>query len=133
MSAFSESKREGRKEGRKCFYLTTHSTHFILRLYDVGHMLKDHSDNEREETRRRHMGYSFHLTARVLFYMHDPRDRISHTTAFVIQVVEHWLELEVGQWVHPMKDRSDNQSHHERTLLPRSPCVLTTDDSGHLG
>ena len=30
---------EGRKE---MFYLTTHSTHFILRLYGVGHMVKDH-------------------------------------------------------------------------------------------
>ena len=34
----------GRKE---MFYLTTHSTHFILRLYGVGHMVKDHSDSER--------------------------------------------------------------------------------------
>ena len=29
------------------FYLTTHSTHFILRLYGVRHMVKDHSDSER--------------------------------------------------------------------------------------
>ena len=29
------------------FYLTTHSTHFILRLYGVGHMVKDHSDREK--------------------------------------------------------------------------------------
>ena len=53
---------QGRKE---MFYLTTHSKHFIygrkegnvlfndalntfyLRLYCVGHMVKDHSDNER--------------------------------------------------------------------------------------
>ena len=28
------------------FYLMTHSTHFILRLYGVGHMVKDHSDSE---------------------------------------------------------------------------------------
>ena len=53
----------GRKE---MFHLTTHSTHFIygrmegnvlfndalnlfyLRLYGVGHMVKDHSDSERE-------------------------------------------------------------------------------------
>ena len=34
----------GRKE---MFYLTTHSTHFILRLYGVGHMIKDLSDSER--------------------------------------------------------------------------------------
>ena len=33
----------GRKE---MFYLTTHSTHFILRLYGIGHMVKDHSDHE---------------------------------------------------------------------------------------
>ena len=36
------------KEGRKeMFYLTTHSTHYILRLYGVGHMVKDHSDSEK--------------------------------------------------------------------------------------
>ena len=52
--------------------------------------------------------------------MHHPTDRIAHTTAFVTPVVEHWLERETAQWVHPMKDRSDDPSHHERTLLPRS-------------
>ena len=44
----------------------------------------------------------------------------THTTAFVTPVVEHWLEREIAQWVHPMKDRSDVPSHHERTLLLRS-------------
>ena len=34
----------GRKE---MFYLTMHSTHFILRLYGVGYMVKDYSDSER--------------------------------------------------------------------------------------
>ena len=34
----------GRKE---MFYLTTHSTHFILRLYGIRHMVKDHSDSEK--------------------------------------------------------------------------------------
>ena len=48
--------------------------------------------------------------------MHDPTDRIAHTTAFVTPVVER----EIAQWVHPMKDRSDDPSHHERTLLSRS-------------
>ena len=28
-------------------YLTTHATHFILRLYGVGHIVNDHSDTER--------------------------------------------------------------------------------------
>ena len=52
--------------------------------------------------------------------MHHPRDRIIHTTAFVTPVVEHWLEQEIAQWVHPMNDRSNDPSHHERTLLPWS-------------
>ena len=52
--------------------------------------------------------------------MHHPTDRIAHTTAFVTPVVEHWLEREIAEWVQPMKDRFNDQSHHERTLLPRS-------------
>ena len=36
-------------EGRKdMFYLTMHSTHFYLRLYGVGHMVKDHSESKRK-------------------------------------------------------------------------------------
>ena len=31
-----------------------------------------------------------------------------------------WLEREIAQWVHSLKDWSDDPSHHERTLLPRS-------------
>ena len=37
--------------------------------------------------------------------MHHPTDRIVHTMAFVIPVVEHWLD----------GDRSDDPSHHERS------------------
>ena len=44
----------------------------------------------------------------------------THTTAFFTPVVEHWLEREIAQWVHPMKDQSDDPSHHERTILPWS-------------
>ena len=40
--------------------------------------------------------------------MHHPTDRITHTTAFVTPVVEHWLEREIAQLVHPTKDRSDD-------------------------
>ena len=49
--------------------------------------------------------------------MHHTTDRIAHTTAFVTPVVEHWLEREIAQGVHPMKDRSDNPSHHERPTI----------------
>ena len=31
--------------------------------------------------------------------MHHSTDRITHTTAFVTPVVEHWLEREIAQWV----------------------------------
>ena len=48
--------------------------------------------------------------------MHHPTDRITHTTAFVTPVVDHWLEREIAQWVDPMKDRSDDPPHHEQTL-----------------
>ena len=51
--------------------------------------------------------------------MHHPTDKITHTTAFVTPVVEHWLEREIAQWVHSMKDRSDDPSHHlSYVLLP---------------
>ena len=40
--------------------------------------------------------------------MHHPIDRIVHTTAFDTPVVEHWMEREIAQWVHPrtMSERS---------------------------
>ena len=99
------------------FYLTTHSTHFIY-----GYIASDIWLRTilivRKKTRCRHIGYSFRLTARVLLYA--PSHRQDHTTAFVTPVVEHWMEREIAQWVYPMKGRSDDPSHHERTLLPRS-------------
>ena len=52
---------------REMFYLTTHSTHFIY-----GYMASDTWLRTipivRKETRCRHIGYSFRLTARVLLY-----------------------------------------------------------------
>ena len=65
------------------------------------------------------MGYSFRLTARVLLYAPSHRQDSTYHT-FVTPVVEHWLEWEIAHWVHPMKDRSHNPSHHERMLLPWS-------------
>ena len=66
------------KEGRKkeMFYLTTHSTHFIY-----GYMASDIWLRTilivRKETRCRHIGYSFRLTARVLLCA--PSDREDNT------------------------------------------------------
>ena len=99
-------------------------------------MVKDHSDSERgnplpphgllfpirtiqmarKETRCHHICYSFRLQ-QGLFYMHHSTDRIAYTTAFVTPVVEHWMEREIAEWVHPMKDRSDDPSHHESLYM----------------
>ena len=82
-------------------------------------MVKDHSDRERGNPLPPH-GVLFLISSKGYFICITPIDRIIHTTAFVTPVVEHWLEREIVQWVHPMKDRSDDPSHHERTFLPRS-------------
>ena len=56
-----------RDREREMFYLTTHSTHFIY-----GYMASDIWLRTilivRKETRCRHIGYSYRLTARVLLY-----------------------------------------------------------------
>ena len=58
------------------------STLFYLRLYGVIHMVKDHSDR-REETRCRHIGYSFQLEARVLLYASSHRqDNTYHSICY---------------------------------------------------
>ena len=106
-----------REREREMFYLTTHSTHFIY-----GYMTSDIWLRTilivRKETRCRHIGYSYRLTARVL-YMHNPTDRIAHTTAFVTPVVEHWPQREIAQWVH----------HEGSIRRPIAPCAnaLTTE------
>ena len=79
---------------------------FYLWLYGVGHMVKDHSDSEIGNPLPPH-GLLFPINS-----------------TLVTQVVEHWLEREIAQWVHPMKDRSNDPSHHERTLLTLSYNLL---------
>ena len=54
------------------FYLTTHSTHFTYG-YMASHIWLRNTQIVREETRCRHMGYSFRLTARVLLYAQSHR------------------------------------------------------------
>ena len=64
------------------FYLMTHSTHFILQLYGIGHMVKDHSDSERGNPLPPH-GQSFQLTARVLLYAPSHRqDSTYHSLCY---------------------------------------------------
>ena len=65
---------------------------FYLWICGIRHMVKDHSDSERGNPL---------LSHGLLF----PTDRITHTTAFVTPVMEHWLQREMARWVHPMRDR----------------------------
>ena len=85
-------------------------------------MVKDHSDSERGNPLPPH-GLLFPINRKGSFICTIP-DRIAHTTALVSPVVEHWLDREIAQWVHLMKDRSDDPSHHERMLLPQSYILL---------
>ena len=70
------------------FYLTTHSTHFIY-----GYMASDMWLRTilivRKETRCRHIGYSYRLTAP------SHRQDTTYHGLFVTPVVEHWLEREI--------------------------------------
>ena len=60
--------------------------------------------------------------------MHHPTNRIAHTTAFVTPVVEHWLEREIAQWVHHMKDRSDDPSPIPRSYISLPDNKNNNDD-----
>ena len=68
--------KSGREREREMFYLTTHSTHFIY-----GYMASDIWLRTilivRKETRCRHIGYSYRLTARIPLYA--PSNRQDNT------------------------------------------------------
>ena len=71
---------EGRKEGNALFNNALNT--FYLWLYGIGHMVKDHTDSERENPLLPH-GLLFPISSNGFFYMHHPTDRITHPTAFV--------------------------------------------------
>ena len=76
---------------RKCFYLTTHSTHFIY-----GYMASDIWLRTilivRKETCCHHIGYSFRLTARVLLYAPSYRqDSTYHGLCYTSRGALAWM------------------------------------------
>ena len=102
----------GRKE---MFYLTTHSTHFIYGYMASDIMVKDHSDNERENPLPPHrLLFPISSKGSFIYASSHRQDNTYHGLCYTR------LEREIAQWVHPMKDKSDVPSHHERTPLPRS-------------
>ena len=50
-----------------------------------------------EETRCRHIGYSFFDKQQGVFYMHRPSDGTAHTTAFEEPAMHHWMERKIAQ------------------------------------
>ena len=71
---------------------------FYLRLYGIRLMVKDHSDSERGNPLSPHR-LLLSINSKGSFICTMYTDRITHTTAFVTPVVEHWLEREIVQCV----------------------------------
>ena len=83
------------------FYLT----HFYLRLYGVGQMVRDY------EKERRNVMSPLPINSKGSFIC--TTYKTVHSTIVVIPVVEHCLEREIPQWVHQLAAIS---LIHERTL-----------------
>ena len=70
-------------------------------------MVKDHSDSERGNPLSPHW-LLFPINSKGFLYAPSHREDSTYHG-----LMEHWLEREIAQWVHPMKDRSDDPPHHE--------------------
>ena len=106
------------------------STHFIY-----GYMVSDiwlrTIQIARKETCCHHISYCFRLAARILLYASSHRqDSTYHSLCYTSRGT--LAEWEIAQWVHRMKDQSDDPSHHERTLLPRSYISLQVHHEGSI-
>ena len=104
---------KGRKEGNVLFNDALNT--FYLRLYGVGHMVKDHSDSERGNPLPPH-GLLFLIGSKGSFICIIPQPLYPSWRALV-----GTRNSSMGS---TMKDRSDNPSHHERTLLSRTYILL---------
>ena len=105
------------RKGKEMLYLTTHSTHFIYGYMasDII-MVKDHSDSERGNPLPP-PGLLVSINSKGSFICTIPQTGLHIPRPLLHQ---SWSTGWNEKWVHPMKDRSDDPSHRERTLLPRS-------------
>ena len=71
-----------------------HLTYFVLLLYDIGHMVKNHSDSERGNPLLLLDGLLFEQQ-QMVFYTHHPTDRLNYPMTYIISVVDHWVERKV--------------------------------------
>ena len=100
------------KEGSVLFNDTSNT--FYSRLYGVRHTVMDHSDSERGNPLLPH-GLLFPISSKHSFIRIIPQ---THATACGA--------LAGTRNGSTMKDRSDDPSHHEQMLLPRSYISLPT-------
>ena len=70
-----------KRKGQEMLYLMTHSIHFYLWLFGIGHMTKDYLDNEEKPVA------AISNYQQVIFYMHYLTDRTVYPTAFVTPVL----------------------------------------------
>ena len=78
---------------------------FHLRLYGVGHMVKDHSDSESEKNHCHLMGYSFQVAASVLLYVSSHiQDNTYHSLCYTSRGALTGTRNSSSH--DPMKDRS---------------------------
>ena len=77
---------------------------FYIWLYGVVHMVLDYSESERGNLLPPLYRLLFLISSKGSFICTMPE--VAHTVAFVILVVEHWLEREVAHWmVNPTTHR----------------------------
>ena len=59
--------------------------------------------------------------------MHHSTDRITHTTAFVTPVVEHWLEREIAQWDQTNNaTRQSCRNNNKQSWYPNFRSMVTS-------
>ena len=104
---------EGRKE---IFYLTTLSTYFILWLYGIQHMVKDHSNSLRG---------NLLLPHRILFLISSKGSficRITHTTAFVTPALAGTRNSSMGS-----PRRNNPMTHHTMSKCSYHGATVTNE------
>ena len=90
----SEYARKERKEGNVLFNDTLNT--FYIRLYDVGHMAKDHSDSDKGNPLPPLNGLLFPISSKGSFNASSHRQNSTYH-GFVTPIGEHWLEREIAQ------------------------------------
>ena len=112
----------GSKEGNVLFNDTLNT--FYLRVYGVRHMVKDHSDSEKGNPLPPHR-LLFTINSKGYFICTIPQT--GYTYLGICYTSRGTLVgTRKAKWVHHIKDRSDDPSHHKRTPLPRSYISLGT-------